>query len=46
VHHYYFKLYALDAALVLQAGADKKALLSAMSGHVVGQAETVGTYQR
>ena len=46
VHHYHFKLYALDTQLELKAGADKQALLAAMEGHVVGQGELIGTYQR
>lgn len=45
-HHYHFKLYALDAALELNPGLDKSALLQAMSGHVLGHGEFVGTYQR
>lgn len=45
-HHYHFRLYALDEPLKVQAGLDKKALLSAMSGHVLDQGELVGTYQR
>jgi hypothetical protein len=46
VHHYHFKLYALDAALGLGAGADKKALEAAMAGHILAQAELVGLYER
>ena len=46
VHHYYFKLYALDAPLKLLAGLDKKALLKAMVGHVLDQGELIGTYER
>jgi Raf kinase inhibitor-like YbhB/YbcL family protein len=46
VHHYHFKLYALDAPLDLPPGADKPTLLKAMEGHVLGQGELVGTYQR
>ena len=45
-HRYFFKLYALDTMLDLAAGATKKALLAAMEGHIVGQAELVGTYRR
>ena len=45
-HHYHFKLYALDAPLTMAAGTDKDALLQAMSGHVLGHGELVGTYQR
>jgi hypothetical protein len=46
VHHYHFKLYALDAELALNPGVDKSALLRAMDGHVLDQGELVGTYQR
>jgi Raf kinase inhibitor-like YbhB/YbcL family protein len=46
VHHYHFKLYALDAALELAPGATKEELLRAMDGHVLGQGEVVGTYER
>ena len=45
-HHYHFTLYALDATLRLPAGAAKQNLLDAMRGHVLGQAQLVGTYQR
>jgi hypothetical protein len=46
VHHYHFKVYALDAPLSLAAGQERKQLLAAMKGHVVAEAELVGTYQR
>ena len=46
VHHYHFKLYALDVELDLVAGAEKEALLAAMKGQIVAQAELMGTYQR
>ena len=46
VHRYYFKLYALDAPLDLQAGADKGALLAAMEGRVLAEGQLIGTYQR
>jgi Raf kinase inhibitor-like YbhB/YbcL family protein len=46
VHHYHFKLYALDAALGLAPGATKEELLRAMDGHVLGRGEVVGTYER
>jgi len=45
-HHYYFKLYALDAALNVSSGLTKAQLLAAMKGHIVAQGELVGTYQR
>jgi Raf kinase inhibitor-like YbhB/YbcL family protein len=45
-HHYYFKLYALDDALGLPAGLDKAGLLKKIEGHVIAQAQLMGTYQR
>jgi Raf kinase inhibitor-like YbhB/YbcL family protein len=46
VHHYHFKLYALDATLELPAGLSKNDLLRRIDGHVLAQGELVGTYQR
>jgi len=46
VHHYHFKLYALNTALAVAPGADKKTLLAAIEGHIAAQAEWVGTYER
>lgn len=46
VHHYHFKLYALDSDLSLQPGLEKDALLSAIQGHILAETELVGTYQR
>jgi Raf kinase inhibitor-like YbhB/YbcL family protein len=46
VHRYFFKLYALDTRLELPPTADKAALLDAMKGHVLGEAELMGTYTR
>ena len=46
VHHYHFKVYALDTQLTLAPGATKEALLKAMEGHIIGQGELVGTYER
>lgn len=45
-HRYFFKLYALDAELSLKAGATKADVEKAMSGHIVGQAQLMGTYKR
>ena len=45
-HRYYFKLYALDTNLDLAPGTKKEALLAAMEGHILGQAELMGTYSR
>jgi Raf kinase inhibitor-like YbhB/YbcL family protein len=45
-HRYFFKLYALDTTLELDAGATKDALEGAMEGHILAQAELMGTYTR
>lgn len=45
-HRYFFKLYALDTKLTLDPSSGKSGLTSAMSGHVLGQAELVGLYKR
>ena len=46
VHHYHFKLYALDTPLDLKPALDKDQVLAAMKGHIVGEGEIVGTYER
>ncbi|WP_354504866.1 YbhB/YbcL family Raf kinase inhibitor-like protein [Lysobacter sp. OAE881] len=45
-HRYFFKLYALDIELPHLGDVDKLRLLDAMEGHVLGQAEFIGTYQK
>ena len=45
-HRYFHKLYALDVVLPDLGKPDKKALEAAMQGHVLAQAELVGTYQK
>jgi hypothetical protein len=46
IHHYHFKLYALHTPLGVTAGLDKKGLVGAMRGHILAEAELIGTYQR
>jgi Raf kinase inhibitor-like YbhB/YbcL family protein len=46
VHHYHFKIYALDSDMNLKPGATKSDLLAAMKGHIVGEGELVGIYER
>jgi Raf kinase inhibitor-like YbhB/YbcL family protein len=43
-HRYFFKLFALDAALGDLGAPSKTELLRAMEGHVLESAELVGTY--
>jgi Raf kinase inhibitor-like YbhB/YbcL family protein len=45
-HHYHFRVYALDTPPQAAAGLDKNALLKLMKGHILAEAELVGTYQR
>ena len=46
MHHYQFKLYALDTELNLDSSAKKPDLENAMSGHIMAQTVLVGLYQR
>ncbi|SEK05516.1 YbhB/YbcL family Raf kinase inhibitor-like protein [Paraburkholderia diazotrophica] len=45
-HRYFFKLYALDAALPDLGKPNKSALEQAMKTHVIAEAELLGTYQK
>lgn len=45
-HRYFFKLYALDARLVLTEGASKAEVKQAMAGHILAHCELVGRYSR
>lgn len=46
VHHYHFKLYALDSVLNLVADSSKEELESEINKHLLESAELVGLYQR
>jgi Raf kinase inhibitor-like YbhB/YbcL family protein len=45
-HRYFFRLYALDTALDLKAGARRQELAHAMKKHILAQAEWMGTFRR
>lgn len=45
-HRYYFKLYALDTKLNLDAGAKKADLLKETEGHILAESQLMGKYQR
>ena len=45
-HRYFHKLYALDALLPDMERPTKADLEKAMQGHVLGQAQLIGTYQK
>jgi Raf kinase inhibitor-like YbhB/YbcL family protein len=46
VHHYHFKVYALDAELDVPEGLSKDELLAAMEGRILDEGELIGTYRR
>ena len=45
-HRYFHKLYALDIELPDLHHPNKTELEKAMAGHIIGQAELIGTYQK
>jgi Raf kinase inhibitor-like YbhB/YbcL family protein len=45
-HRYYFELFALDAAIILPAGATKEQVVAAMNGHTLTEGILMGKYQR
>jgi Raf kinase inhibitor-like YbhB/YbcL family protein len=45
-HRYFHKLYALDTLLGDLGAPNKASLEKAMRGHILGQAELIGTYQK
>ena len=45
-HRYFFKLYALDTKLHLNADIEKGDLEKAMEGHILDRAELIGRYKK
>ena len=45
-HRYFFKLYALDTKLDLEAGVKKSDLLKIMEGHILDESKLMGKYRR
>lgn len=45
-HRYYFKLYALDDSLDLDAGAGKNDVEKAMKGHILAEGQLMARYSR
>lgn len=45
-HRYHFKLYALDTKLSLNGDVGKPELEAALKGHILAQAEWMGTFHR
>jgi hypothetical protein len=46
IHHYHFKVYALDELLDLKPDSTKYELEKAMSSHIIAFGELVGLYKR
>jgi len=46
IHHYHFKVYALDTKLTIDKNTDKAGLEKAMTGHIVAEGELIGLYQK
>lgn len=46
IHRYFFTVYALDADLGLEPGADKATVKAAIHGHVLAEASLLGFYSR
>jgi Raf kinase inhibitor-like YbhB/YbcL family protein len=45
VHHYFFKLYALDDMTALKPNAIKPQLEQAIKGHILGKAQLIGRFE-
>jgi Raf kinase inhibitor-like YbhB/YbcL family protein len=45
-HRYFFRLFALDAAIDLAPGADRMKLRDAIDGHILAEAQLMGRYGR
>jgi len=45
-HRYFFKLYAVDTQVDLNAGATKNEVLSAIKGHILAEGQLIGRYSR
>jgi Raf kinase inhibitor-like YbhB/YbcL family protein len=45
-HRYFFKLYAVDIEVGLNAGATKNEVLDAIKGHILAEGQLMGRYSR
>lgn len=46
IHHYYFKLYALDCKLKIEGGVERQEIIYGMQGHILAQTQLMGIYSR
>ncbi len=45
-HRYFFKLYALDKVVEMEAGARKDEILNVIKGHILAEGQLMGRYSR
>ncbi|MHC4267525.1 MAG: YbhB/YbcL family Raf kinase inhibitor-like protein [Planctomycetota bacterium] len=45
-HRYFFKLYAVDKAIEIEAGATKDEILNAINGYILAEGQLMGLYSR
>jgi len=45
IHHYHFKVYALDTTLNMLNNSGKHALEDAMKNHIIARGELIGLYK-
>lgn len=45
IHHYHFRLFALDKYLKLPPGLTKQEVLNAIQGHIIAEADYVGLHR-
>ncbi len=45
-HRYFHKIYAIDTVITFDKTPTKKELLISIDGHILGQAQLIGTYQK
>lgn len=46
VHHYVFRLYALDTDITIPEGSQRETLEEIMAGNILDKAELMGTYKK
>jgi len=46
VHHYYFKLYAIDSALDIEPSLPKNTIMKNIRDHILAEGVLMGTYER
>ncbi len=45
-HRYFFKLFAVDKIIEMEAGASEDEILNAIKGHILAEGQLIGRYSR